>query len=154
MKLFFKMFLCLSIIISSVLSVGCNNNNDAMIKDAVELITEYWEEQYSEDDIGDWYFEIKNTRVIHIKENDIEQFKDVEYIIEFDIYTDWFGTAPYYSNVFINSDVVINKDGSMKVESRVMNTYRNKTFDTDFSDFIEEIIDYKDKYNCIKDLEE
>ena len=109
MKMFFNIFLCLSIITSSLLLVGCdNNNNDTMIKEAVELITEYWEELYAEDDIGDGYFEIKNTRVIYIKENDIEQFKDKKYIIEFIIYTDYMGTAPYYSNVGMYSNVVVN----------------------------------------------
>ena len=43
---------------------------------------------------------------------------------------------------------------SMEVADRVIDHYRNKTFDTDFSDFIEEIVDYNYEYNCVKDLED
>jgi len=138
---------------STLFLTGCRHKNEEMIEEAIELLAEHWDEIYVEDDLGDGYFEIKNTRVIHIKENDIEQFKNAKYIIEFDLYTDYMGTAPYYSNVGMYSNVVVNNDGSMEVATRVIDVYRSITFDTDYSDFIEEIIDYHGEYNCVRDLE-
>lgn len=152
MKRFSVLFICM-LIMFSLLLTGCKDENSIIIEDARGTIEDYWRNLYEEDDIGNGYFEIKNTRVIYIKENDIEQFKDVKYIIEFDIYTDYFGTAPYYSNVHMYNNVAVNKDGSMSVCSRLIEMYRNTTFDTDYSAFIDEIIDYKSEYNCIKDLE-
>jgi len=153
MKKLSVLFICISVILSCFLT-SCKSDTNTMIDDAIKAISKYWSEIYEEDEIGDGYFEIKNTRVIHIKENDIEEFKDVEYIIEFDIYSDYFGSAPYYSNVGVNNNVVVSKDGSMSVVSHAIDSYRGRTFNNDFSSFIEKTVDYKDKYNCVKDLDE
>ena len=127
--------------------------HDAMIKEAIVELKDYWEGLYDEtEDKGmetDRYFEIKNTRVVSLKANDIEwlDLKDIAYIVEFEIYTDYFGSAPYYSNPYTDNNVVVYKAGNMEVIRNVMHQYRNRTYETDYSDLIKSIDDYHDKYN-------
>lgn len=140
-------------------STGCNSegskaeskSENKVVTEAITVLEHYWKTVY-QDEIGDGYFEIKNTRVVSIKENDTEEFKDVSSIIEFELYTDYFGSAPYYSNVAMHNNVVVYTDGSMEVSSNVINTYRNKHYTADFSGFVESVDDYADDYNCVKDL--
>ena len=101
----------------------------------------------------DGHFEIKNTRVVNIKENNTEEFKNIDYIVEFILYTDYYGSAPYYQIVGIDDTVVVHKDGTMEVQRmNLINNYRAMHYSNDFSDFIKSIDDYGDKYNCIEDL--
>ena len=102
--------------------------------------------------MGDRYFEIKNTRVLTIKENDSEQFSNIAYIIEFEIYTDIMGTAPYYYDWNYNDTVVVYQDGTMEVKTNPLIVYRSTTYSNDFSPFIEKIDDYQQQYNCTKTL--
>lgn len=151
-----KTVLLLLIVLSIVLSfalTSCISDKNDMIVEATVYLEKYWKDIYEYDGIGDGYFEIKNTRVIYMKENATEQFKDVRCVIEFELYTDFFGSSPYYSNASLYNNVIVyDKDGSMEVASNVINQYRNKTFVTDFSDFIESIVDYRDEYNYTKNL--
>lgn len=132
--------------------------HDAMIKEAIGELKDHWKDLYDEDEDSDLdpdrYFEIKNTRVITLKDNDIEEFdlKDIAYIVEFEIYTDYFGSAPYYVNPGMHNNIVVYKDGDMKVQSSVINKYRNITYNTDYSDFIESIDDCHGAYNCAEKL--
>lgn len=122
-----------------------------MIKEAVEELKDHWKEVYDEEcpEGTDRYFEIKNTRVVTLKANDIEQLdlKDIAYIVEFEIYADYFGSAPYYANPYMYNNVVVYKAGNMEVTSTVIHHYRSRTYETDYSDFIKSIDDYHDKYN-------
>ena len=68
-------------------------------------------------------------------------------IIDFVIYSNWYGSAPYYENVGIYNNVVVYKDGDMEVQSNQICHYRQRTYETDYSDFIKSIDDYHDKYN-------
>ena len=137
---------------SSVADAG-NLKHHEIVTDATQQLKQYWKQHYKEDDIEtDGYFEIKNTRIITIKENKIELFKDVDYIIEYELYTDYMGSAPYYENCGVNNNVVVYKNGTMDVKSNLIRMYRNKTFQTDYSGFIEAIDDYQDQYNCIEKL--
>ena len=153
MKKLLTVLLCITMVLCVTGCKRIGDPKDPIIKDAVKLLQEHWADDYSEIDFGDGYFEIKSTRVITIKENDVEMFKDVKYVIEFVLYTDYYGSAPYYMNsTGINDNVIVYNDGSMEVVSRYINTYRAHTYNSDFSDFIESIEDYNDAYNCKKDL--
>ena len=140
-------------------NTNVNANADALkhheiITDAVKLMQKHWQESYknSKYDNSDGYFEIKNTRVVTVKDNDLDMFKDIAYIIEFELFTDYMCSAPYYENVGINDNVVIYKNGEMKVESKLIQLYRGRTFQSDFSDFIEASDDYNGQYNTVKKL--
>ena len=137
-------------------SAGTNKEipkHHEIVTEATAQLMEYWKQSYKESDIEkDGYFEIKNTRVITIKENEIELFKDVAYIIEYELYTDYMGSAPYYENCGVNNNVVVYKNGTMDVVNNLILAYRNKTYQTDYSDFIEAIDDYHGQYNCTEKL--
>ena len=150
-----KISLLLALILAfSVFACGCSEKS-GIIEDAVETLEETWEDMYNEGNLDtDGYFEIKNTRFITIKENDKELFEDVEYVVEFVIFTDYFGSAPYYWETTSNNCVLVHKDGTMTVPTaNIFNRYRSLTYENDFSDIIESIEDCGDEYNCVKDLD-
>ena len=137
---------------SSATDTG-NLKHHEIVTEATQQLKQYWKQHYKEDDIEtDGYFEIKNTRVITIKENEIELFKDVDYIIEYELYTDYMGSAPYYENCGVKNNVVVYKNGTMDVTNSLIRMYRSKTYQTDYSGFIEAIDDYQGQYNCIEKL--
>lgn len=154
------------IIISVLCFTACGNPNteptettketpkhQEIVTEATAQLKKYWKQAYDEYDIEtDGYFEIKNTRVITIKENEIERFKDVAYIIEYELYTDYMGSAPYYENCDVNNNVVVYQNGTMDIVSNLIRIYKNETYQTDYSDFIEAIDDYHDQYNCAEIL--
>jgi hypothetical protein len=132
---------------------ACGTDKNDIVSKAVSVLKNHWEDLYEDSKVEtDGHFEIKNTRVVNIKENNTEEFKNIDYIVEFILYTDYFGSAPYYQNVGIDDTVVVHKDGTMEVQRNLINLYRSKYYSNDFSDFIKSIDDYGDKYNCIEDL--
>lgn len=137
-------------------SAGTNKEvakHHEIITEATAQLMEYWKQSYKESNVeADGYFEIKNARVITIKENEIELFKDVAYIIEYELYSDYMGSAPYYENCGINNNIVVYKNGTMDVASNLIRVYRNNTYQTDYSNFIEAIDDYHGQYNCTEKL--
>ena len=60
-------------------SAGTNkeiSKHHEIVTEATLQLMEYWKQSYKESGVEtDGYFEIKNTRVITIKENEIELFK-------------------------------------------------------------------------------
>ena len=127
--------------------------HNAVITEGIEELKDYWEDLYEESDvITDGYFEIKNTRIITIKNNDIALFDDVKYIIEFELYTDYMGSAPYYENAGTHDNVIVYENGTMDVSNSLIRAYRSKTYQMDYSDFIQTIDDYHGYYNCAEKL--
>ncbi len=150
MKKLYSLLLVLCLIFS--LS-ACETDKNDIVSKAVSVLENHWEDLYEDSKVEtDGHFEIKNTRVVNIKENNTEEFKNIDYIVEFILYTDYFGSAPYYQNASIDDTVVVHKDGTMEVQRNLINLYRSKYYSNDFSDFIKSIDDYGDKYNCIEDL--
>ena len=131
-----------------------NLKHDEIVTDATEQLKNYWEQYYKDpkNDSADGYFEIKNTRVITIKANEIEQFQDVAYIIEYELYTDYMGSAPYYENAGVYDNVIVYNNGTMDVSNSLIRAYRSKTYQTDYSGFIDSIDDYHGQYNCVEKL--
>ena len=150
MKRILTVLLALTIVICLT---ACGVKTDRVASKAVKELEDRWEEIYDKSpDLSDKHFEIKNTRVITIKDNDTEQFKDIEYVVEFVLFTNYFGTAPYYSDAGLYNNVIVYKDGTMEVTNNYFKRYREVTFNSDFSDIIESIDDLDDKYNCEKEL--
>ena len=143
--------LCL---IFSLSACGNDNFQKELVDEAIKELKSSWEDIYDDSSVKtDGYFEIKNTRVIEIKKNDIEEFEDVDYIIEFVLYTDYFGSAPYYSNVGVTDSVVIYDNGDMEVSNvNILRMYSSRYYTYDYSDIIKEVNDYGDKYNCVENL--
>lgn len=119
-----------------VQNTGANKKDDR-VKIAIDALENQWD-----------YYQIKNTRVIDLKENDVEMFDGIDYIVEFLLYTDYFGTAPYYSNAGIYDTVSVYTDGHAEINDRnLFDVYRSRAFVTDFSDIIEDVKDLGAAYN-------
>lgn len=135
-------------------SCGNDNSQKELVDDAIEELKLSWEDIY--DNLifeTDRYFEIKNTRVIEITKNDIEEFEDVDCIIEFVLYTDYFGAAPYYSCIGLSDSVIVYNNGDMEVSSiNLLRSYSGRYYTYDYSDIIKAVNDYGDKYNCVENL--
>ena len=151
----------ISLLLVMILTLGlcsCNIGKDKKVLDAIDVLKEFWTEKYSEDLYKEnnckGYFEIINTRLIEIKDNDINMFKDVDYIVEFELFTDYYCNGLYYDNVSMYDTVIVYKDGTTKVDGSYINRYRSTTYSNDFSPFIESVENYGDKYNCVKKLTE
>ncbi|MBR2013005.1 MAG: hypothetical protein IJ995_02180 [Clostridia bacterium] len=152
MKKFLAIFL---LFILSISLTACGNDaQENMINDAVEELKSEWEDIYDDSRVEtDGYFEIKNTRVIEIKRNDIEEFEDVDYIIEFLLYTDYFGSSPYYSYSGTSDSVIVYDNGDMEVSStNLLRWYSTKHYTFDYSDIIKTVNDYGDNFNCVENL--
>ena len=122
---------------------------DETVLQAIQELKEAWKQDYATRATHtDGYFEIKNTRVIYIKDNSVAHFEDVACIVEFELYTDYYGSAPYYMDAGRLDSVTVYKDGTMEVNP--MNPiliYSRATYTTDFSDLIGAITDYGTQYN-------
>lgn len=147
--------MCFAVLVCFSACSGKNSSDeyDKPILEAVELIEDAWLERYENNEVvspEDRYLEIKNTRVIKLSRTDIEMLEDIDYIIEFDLYTNFYGTKPYYVKDIPPDCVVSYSDGRMEVwDSNVMTVYRATTYDTDFERFVEYVNDYEDKYNKV-----
>ena len=81
-----------------------------------------------------------------------KEFKNIDYIFEFVLYTDYYGPTLYYQSVR-GWDNVVYKDGTMEVPNlNLLSQYSMKNYTYDYSNIIEEIKDCGDKYNCTKKL--
>ena len=141
--------------------------HDSAVKNAIEALKSFWFDSYQEDGSSEnGYLEIKNTRVIDIKDefpesdekqsgvsNTAEQiFGNIDYIVEFMLFSDYFGSAPYYSNIYINNCVIIFNDGTYSVGRDQLDLYRSRTYSADYSGIIEQVFDYGSVYNAVYEL--
>lgn len=147
--LVFVLLLCLCL-------SGCGKH-DEMIEEAIEELEDHWTEIYDtsrKNTAKDRYFEIKNTRVITLQE---ETIGDVEYIIEFVLYTDYYGSEIPVDAAMANGDsaVAVHRDGSMRVVSDTTIIMRYASFYLMGEDatIVKSVDDYGDKYNCKKTLD-
>lgn len=122
---------------------------------AIEKLKDQWSKTYDEVGTKDRYLEIKNTRVITIKDNNDNYFKDIDKIVEFMLLTNYLEMKPsFYSDLFIFNNVIIYRDGHAEVQrSEYINVVRTRTYATDFSDVIGSVDDLGDAYNAVYHLE-
>ena len=170
------LFLALVLLTGLCLS-GCGNPHDEMIREAIEELEDYWTGVYDYADeiaasykdnniVKERYFEIKNTRVIEVDEDVFDE--DAVYVIEFLLYTDYYGSDMPMSASLTNvvgqkgqSTVIVYSDGSMEVvdNGKVFYQYSNYHMmeiggaDVDASAIIKSVDDYGDAYNCVKTLD-
>ena len=124
-----------------------NSTHNDIITNAITELENTWETNYQNANINtDKYFEIKSTRIISIKENDIDEFNNVNYVVEFVLFTNYFDTAPYYSCLGQWDCVIVYENGDMEVPRKnIFSNYSTMNFDYDYSNIIDEITEYKDK---------
>lgn len=136
--------------------LGCSKSDengsayaDSRVVTAVEILWDYWNNKYEEYGIDDKHLEIINTRIINIKENDDELFRNVDYIVEFTLLSNYYDTSPYYSNACVYDSVVVYDNGDTRVSGNLFNYYRARTYENNFSNIIESIEDFEAHYNQI-----
>ena len=126
---------------------------DEIIIKAMDVLLEYWktEEYQSATNFSETgYLEIIKTRVVYISEeaSQTEYFQDMLCFVEFNLLSDYLGTAPYYFCVGKNECVAFYKDGTFGVcAMNPLNSYRGRTFNTDFSNVIKSISDRGSEFN-------
>lgn len=160
MKKFLTWMLMLMLLIPSAL---CENEQNEMIEAAIETLKEYWRaEVYSfapEESAG--YLEIKNVRVVKIadapeagienaQEYADEIFGEIDCVVEFILYSDTLGMAPYYQNAGAWDCVAVKEDGTMEVlVGNPFDTYRSRTYSMDVSGIVEDVVDFNQEYNAV-----
>ncbi len=123
------------------------------INDAIEIFSEELEKYYDEFEIENRYIEIKNVRIIWLKDNDNELLKDVECIVEFLAFTNYEESEPYYTDVSTFDTIVFRKDGSYVVED-YMSKVHSQTYSWEHTEYIDRITDYDDEFNQVIELSE
>lgn len=167
-KRFFLVLLCMALMF---LSSGCQNNtvnpylqtgNDLRVMSAIDSLKESWKEIYkkyefnSDSKVEDKHLQIIHTNVINMKE-DIElddqsweeRFESIDYIVEFELLTNYFNSSPYYYNVHTNDCVVVYRDGRTEVTNSMLKKYSATTYLHDYSPMIESIEDLGSEYNQV-----
>ena len=143
----------LVLVITSSMFGGCSLKKDERVNKAVNALTEFWTNKYKELKIEDTYTEIKDTRVIELKDNDNELLKDIDCIVEFVLYSNYRNIKSYYEALSYGNTVAIKKDGSVEVcKASLIRQYINTSNKNDLSDIIENITDYDGEYDQILNI--
>ena len=88
-----------------------------------------------------------------MKNNNIKTFDNIKYIVEFEIYSNLYQSAPYYLNAGVSDNVVIYDDGTMDIMSHVIRNHMNNTYKfNNTSEYIKSITDCHEHYNCSEKL--
>jgi hypothetical protein len=94
------------------------------VEAAIDLLTAAWTAEYARTNRSTTgYLEIKNTRLIEIKDDltgvtGADSFEGVDYVVEFILYSDYFSTAPYYINPTVKDSVTCDDSGDCEVNDR------------------------------------
>ena len=120
------------------------------VEKAMQLVRREWNSFFKEHSDRDGTVDIINARVIHIKDNDADMFRDVRAVVEFEILSDFYGSAPWYMNAQQYDTVVFKKGRSTELMD-IFGMYRSRTFLTDYSDIIESIVDCGSAFNTKKE---
>jgi len=162
----FRLFVLIFTVV--LLLTSCKQSSapseDERILNAIDVLSEYWSNEYNElnersqDKYKDKYLEIVNTRIINIKDEidsskEAEFFQNIDYIVEFELVSNYYNTSPYYFNAGINNCVVVLKDGTMSLEGHSpLNSFRAAAYETDFSSFTESIEDFHGEYDRVLEI--
>ncbi len=138
-------------------------SDDSLIRAALSSLRSAWQKEYSNSKwypAGEYVVDIRGTRLIRIKdelaEREAKYFGDISCLIEFLMYDDSYGmdgpghNAGYHDISMQNYTVVVYRSGLMSsVKMSPIQTYRSRTYISNFSTFIEEVVDYRDQYNQV-----
>ena len=134
-----------------------------LVDQAIDVLAQKWNDIYWEEENPDkeYLLDIRGVRIVCIKddlaEKPAEFFDGVQYIVEFLLYTDYMSVgeiasghnAGYYDNIGMYDNVVVYRDGRMECLSHVLSDYRSRTYELDYSTFIEQVIDLHEQYNQV-----
>ena len=115
-----------ALVISS-LGKTTKNSAEEAVENSVLALKETWVKVY--DDIGELFdngtfrapgpenrvIEIKSVRAVKIAPNDTDFYKNVSYIVEFELYSNRYRSEPYYIEEDIYNTVLVYADGRCEV---------------------------------------
>ena len=146
--------LILIIVITGCSGSKADKSSDERVTEAIETVSEFWDDYYEKNEFENKYLKIINTRIVNIKNNFSDEvirddlIEDIDYIVEFELLSSYpYGATPYYINTGTNNCVVVNKDGTVNVQKSPLFLYSARTFTTDFSQIIESIEDFDSQYD-------
>lgn len=101
--------------------------------------------------VEDKHLEIVNTQVIKIQDEPGEElFEGIEYVVQFELLSNYFGSGEPYTNTKMLDCVLIYKDGKVEVSRNdIFRTYMTRTYSTDFSNIIEKTVNYGSQFDQI-----
>lgn len=131
----------------------------SIVEPALEALKAHWKADYlrGKETAGhSGYLEIKNTRIIWIRDDiaasgdqrAAEVFGDIDCFIEFMLLSDYYGSEPHYSNAGLYDCVIVQRDGTMTVSHDPLNHYRSRSYNPDFSGIILREADLGAQYNA------
>lgn len=130
-----------------------SKEHDAQVHTALEEIQKHWKSVYDSSPDTEPYLEVKNTRLIFLKEDADEFLENADFIVEFILFSNYMNSAPYYENAGIHDSVVFYKDGSAEVlMNNPFQRHRSITYDSDFSSIIESIEDCGSSYDKVLEI--
>jgi len=150
-----KKSLAIFLVLAMVLCFAGCEEEDEGITQAVEALKAAWTEYYRDSAVeNDGYLQIVNTRKILFKENSVSGMKNIAYIVEFVLYTDYYGSAPYYiQTAGVMDTVIVYKDGRMEVGSNPLKAYSQQYYSWDYSSFVASVEDLGSQYNMTENLQ-
>ena len=144
------LIICLSIFFLCACNSTNENKYDEFIKTSISEIKSFWENKYNETDSTNRKNDvfIVNTRLFTIDETtDREEYKGVKYIIEFVIYSDYYGTnGKYYSNIGLYDSIAVYNDNTFFVYEQSPFKRDIMLFELSFS-MIKDTVDLGAQYN-------
>ncbi len=160
MKKKFSIFVIVILLCCSLSFVGCSNSVNVSATDreyierAIEIIKQEYVDLYSSFETKqnalmiDKHTEIKNTRIVWIKENDKQSLENVKCVVLFSILSNFFNDAPYYWMLSEGnySSVTFYKDGTTQ-NFNAISRYQHASYEFNSIEYIEKIVDYEDAFN-------
>ncbi len=157
MKKFLIFFVSIIMVFVSINLFACstsksgNKEYDEIMNNAISVLKEGWENVYTQRPIDNRENKIRiaNSRIIEVKDtHEINEFQNIKSIIEFVVYSDYYGTqGKYYINAGIYDTVLVYKDGTMNFESQsLIKQYINMYIDTSLP-FISSVVEFDSSYN-------
>ena len=136
------------------------NKHNNLVEKGIDALAVKWAEIYAKDNSTNGYLEIYHTRIFDITPDESDAFfqeldrgLEIDYIIEFSLYSDYFASSPYFHDAAVYDTVLVYKDGTTTVASNFFQMYSNLTYNYDYSRFLTEIDDLGANYNQIIRLE-
>ena len=157
MRKFIALVLCCLICVSFL---GCGKSEEEeIVEEAIEELTEYWEDYYDvNSEKRDYnfreYLEIVNTQVFKITDTNGERadiiFKEIDYVVVFALLSNYLcSPADYVVDTGAYNCVVFYKDGRIEVTSSPFAEYFSYTYDFEFKGIDFERINLGDKFNKV-----
>ena len=154
-------FAVLAMMLFGVLTAQAELTTEEMCTKAIDMLKNVWKNDVLTDD-SDGYFEVAHTRVIYLFTESSDE-KTAKYLqqyfsnedgeamtafVECTLFTDYFSSAPYYSDVMLYHCVAFYEDGTEQVLSKSpVEIFRTRSFETKYDGIIREIADLDGKYN-------